>query len=193
LGVRQAVFGKGPSFQAFVPGGTRIKGGGKMTNLKGRVLVAFVLVVFTLAVSGCGTILYPERKTAALSNELDTGVVIMDCLWLLAGIIPGVIAILVDHSTGAWYLPESEVGLSPGDTVLVNIQGPAPADCQVTLGLLSASGEELTPKASARATKGKELDGPLSLTIPSGMETGGARLVLTVDGREQAYWTVCQE
>ena len=164
-----------------------------MARLANRALVGVVLVVFIFAVSGCGTILYPERRFAEMSNEADLEVIVMDCLWLLAGVIPGVVALLVDYSTGAIYLPPSEVKVSPGDTVLINIHGPAPADCEVSIALVSADGEELTQKVAARAARGKELDGPLSLTIPSGMETSGARLVLAVDGREQATWTLCQE
>ena len=164
-----------------------------MSRLANRALVAVVLVVFIFAVSGCGTIIYPERRFAPVSNEPDWKVVGMDCLWLLAGIVPGVVALLVDLSTGAIFLPASEVSLSPGDTVLINIPGPAPADCEVTVGLYSSDGEELIQEVAVRATRGQELDGLFSLTIPSGLETSGARLVLAVDGREQATWTLCQE
>jgi len=164
-----------------------------MSRLANRALVAVVLVVFIFSISGCGTIFYPERRFAATSNEPDLKVIVMDCLWLLAWVIPGVVALLVDYSTGAIFLPASEVKVSPGDTVLINIHGPAPADCEVTLALYSRDGEELTQKLAARAALGQELDGPLSFTIPSGLETSGARLVLAVDGREQASWTLCQE
>ena len=164
-----------------------------MGKLANRGLVAVVLFSFIFATSGCGTILYPERHFSPGSGKPDLKVIGMDCLWLLVGVIPGLVALLVDLGSGAIFLPQSEVSVSPGETVRINIPGPAPADCEVTVRLYSPEGEELVTGIRAQATQGKELDAPLSLTIPSGRETSGARLVLAVDGREQASWTLCHQ
>lgn len=67
---------------------------------------------FTLAVTsllgagltGCGTLMYPERR-GQLAGPLDWKVVAFDALGLLLFFIPGVIAFAVDFSTGAIYLP----------------------------------------------------------------------------------------
>ncbi len=56
---------------------------------------------------GCGTYLHPERKGQS-GGRLDPAIVAFDGLGLLLFIIPGVIAFVVDFSTGAIYLPEGE-------------------------------------------------------------------------------------
>jgi len=69
--------------------------------------VALKVVVATLLVfqfSGCGSILYPERRGQKAGN-IDAGVAVMDGVLLLFFIVPGVIAYVVDFSTGAIYLP----------------------------------------------------------------------------------------
>lgn len=53
--------------------------------------------------SGCATILYPERK-GNTHGRIDVGPLILDILWFIPGIIPGVIAIAVDFATGAIYV-----------------------------------------------------------------------------------------
>ena len=134
--------------------------------------------------------MYPERLEAKPSRELDTRVVILDCLWLFAGIIPGVVALAVDFTTGAAYFSEDEVELSAGDEVAVNIYGKAPADAEVELRLVNADGRDLTPPDRANAVAGEELEDLLSLSVPDGIDASGIKLVLAVDGREQVWWTV---
>jgi hypothetical protein len=51
---------------------------------------------------GCGTILYPNRR-GQTSGHVDTGVAVMDGLWCLAFIIPGVVAFIVDFGNGSIY------------------------------------------------------------------------------------------
>jgi hypothetical protein len=63
-------------------------------------LVALLLLQFT----GCGTILYPERRGQS-AGKLDAVVVILDAVGLFFFFVPGVIAFAVDFSTGAVYLP----------------------------------------------------------------------------------------
>jgi hypothetical protein len=57
------------------------------------------------SVAGCGTIMYPERRHAPRSHQLDWKVAALDGLGLLLFFIPGVIAFVVDFYTGAIYLP----------------------------------------------------------------------------------------
>jgi hypothetical protein len=64
------------------------------------VLVSALLVEIT----GCGTILYPNRK-GQIDGEVDVGVAVMDGVGLLFFLIPGVIAYAVDFSNGTIYLP----------------------------------------------------------------------------------------
>lgn len=55
-----------------------------------------------LGVGGCGYLLYPERR-GRLSGSIDTPIMIVDLLWLLPGIVPGVICLIVDFTTGCIY------------------------------------------------------------------------------------------
>ncbi len=65
-------------------------------------LIITVLLVFQL--TGCGTLLYPDRR-GQVTGHLDAGIVILDAVGLLFFIIPGVIAFAVDFSNGCIYLP----------------------------------------------------------------------------------------
>lgn len=59
--------------------------------------------------SGCGTILYPERRGQP-AGRLDWGVVALDAIGLVFFFVPGVIAFAVDFITGAIYLPYDGYG-----------------------------------------------------------------------------------
>ena len=66
-----------------------------------NIIITFLLV---FQFTGCGTLLYPERR-GQVAGHLDAGVVILDAIGLLFFIIPGVIAFAVDFSNGTIYLP----------------------------------------------------------------------------------------
>ena len=57
-----------------------------------KTIVAGLLV---LQLSGCGTLLYPERRGTE-SGKLDADIVLLDAVGLLFFIIPGVIAFAID-------------------------------------------------------------------------------------------------
>jgi hypothetical protein len=73
---------------------------------KASNIIITALLVFQL--TGCGTILYPERR-GQMAGHLDAGVVILDAIGLIFFIIPGVIAFAVDFSNGTIYLPARPV------------------------------------------------------------------------------------
>jgi hypothetical protein len=78
-------------------------------------------------VTGCGTLMHPERRYAPNDGRLDWGIVALDGLGLLLFFIPGVIAFAVDFTTGAIYLPPSGYGDNsrpPTDEQLVTIEVP---------------------------------------------------------------------
>ena len=76
--------------------------------------VSLVTAATTLCLSlGCGTILYPERRGQRTAANIDTGVFVMDGLWCLLFIIPGVVAFAVDFSNGAIYLPGGRASTDP--------------------------------------------------------------------------------
>jgi len=77
----------------------------KSLFLKFRYVLILALSVQLIS---CGTILYPERRNQR-AGFIDAGVVVLDAVGLLFGIIPGVIAFAVDFSTGAIYFPTVKV------------------------------------------------------------------------------------
>jgi hypothetical protein len=73
-----------------------------------------MLTVGTSTVS-CGYILHPERR-GNRGGAIDGATMVMDLLWLLVGVIPGVVALIVDFSSGAIYVGgghHGELRLSP--------------------------------------------------------------------------------
>ena len=95
-----------------------------------KILFCAVLVV---QLTGCGTILYPERR-GQMAGHIDAGVAILDGVGLLLFIIPGVIAYAVDFSNGTIYLPGTgklsldmksikQVKFDPKHTSLASIEG----------------------------------------------------------------------
>nr|WP_239496229.1 hypothetical protein [Salinicola peritrichatus] len=69
-----------------------------------RIAVLSLTLAMTVALSGCGTLFYPERK-GQLPGRVDPGVAIADGVGLLFFIIPGVIAYAIDFSNNTIYLP----------------------------------------------------------------------------------------
>jgi hypothetical protein len=78
---------------------------GHTMNFKLKKTIAISLA-FALGVqlSGCGTILQPERK-GQRAGQLDPSIVVLDAIGLLFFIVPGVIAFAVDFNNGTIYLP----------------------------------------------------------------------------------------
>jgi len=123
-----------------------------MERLTSPVVVVAVAVMFALAVSGCGTLLYPERLEATPSHKLDGKVVLLDCLWLLVGVLPGVIALGVDFYNDTIYLSEDELHTSTDHSVRLGLIGPAPADN--LLSLRSIGQEETDPDVAPHLWSG---------------------------------------
>jgi hypothetical protein len=71
---------------------------------RSRSTVAAALVLALLVQSGCGTILYPQRR-GQRGGRVDAGVAVLDGIGLLFFILPGVIAFAVDFGNGTIYLP----------------------------------------------------------------------------------------
>ena len=76
-------------------------------NNYSRLLKDILILVLSVQLVSCGTILYPERK-GQKDGRLDIGVVLLDGLGLLVFLIPGVIAFAVDFSNGTIYLPPTK-------------------------------------------------------------------------------------
>jgi hypothetical protein len=69
-----------------------------------RAIAGSTLFALTATSSGgCGYFLHPERR-GQQSGSVDGATMVMDLLWLIPGIIPGVVALIVDFSSGAIYV-----------------------------------------------------------------------------------------
>lgn len=69
-----------------------------------KLLTCLLIGSLTLQVTGCGTLLYPDRR-GQTSGQIDPGVAILDGIGLLFFVVPGLVAFAIDFSTGAIYLP----------------------------------------------------------------------------------------
>ena len=68
-----------------------------------RVVAATTALAFA---SSCAVILHPERK-GNNSTPLDTVPLVVDILLFLPGLVPGIVALVLDFGTGAIYLQKS--------------------------------------------------------------------------------------
>ena len=160
-----------------------------MRLMKTRWLIVALTVMFVVASSGCGTLLHPDRRSAKPSHKLDATIVVLDCLWLLVGVIPGVIALGVDFYNKTIYYSEGEVRAGAGDRITINLRGPALADARVTLRLLDGAGRELAV-TEAQTVAGEMLGSPLTVTVPAEANLAGAKLALAIDGKSQVTWSL---
>lgn len=69
-----------------------------------RFIATSCLLAMMVNLTGCGYLLYPERKGMS-GGRLDPVVVLLDGAGLLFGILPGVVAFAVDITNGTIYLP----------------------------------------------------------------------------------------
>ena len=57
----------------------------------------------SIAAAGCAYTFHPERR-GNRGGEVAGGPLVGDLLWLIPGIIPGVVFLIVDFSSGAIYI-----------------------------------------------------------------------------------------
>jgi hypothetical protein len=104
---------------------------------------------------GCGYILYPERRGNS-GGSIDGGTLVMDCLWLLAGIIPGVIFLIVDFTSGAMYVGGSgSIRISDAGVIDVPLTDAAMAKT-LTVRVIDSNGrivDEATPVQGAHSVE----------------------------------------
>ncbi len=165
---------------------------------KMRLFSLVLLAAFVISATGCGYILYPERRHAELSNEIDGKIVVFDCLWLIVGVIPGVVALIVDGVNGTWYYTEDEwneiesrssMNVQPGQQLAVDIHGLAPANAKVTLSLLDNQGRQVTSTVEAQSASGQNLT-PMMVKIPQQLDNSELALVLAVNDQQQCRWNL---
>lgn len=94
-----------------------------MSISRRRLIGTAALSAALSPLSGCGTILYPERRGQS-AGQLDPAVVILDGIGLLFFFVPGVIAFAVDFNNGTIYLPGTQGASTNDQTEEVRFTGP---------------------------------------------------------------------
>ena len=74
-----------------------------MTRLLCALAASAVFATAALPQTGCAYVLHPERRGSA-GGTIDGGDLVMDLLWLIPGVVPGVVFLIVDFSSGAIYV-----------------------------------------------------------------------------------------
>lgn len=150
-----------------------------------KVLALVMLLVLPSATVDCGVLIHPERN-GHRSGPVDAGALIMDCLWLLVGVVPGVVALVVDFSTGGVYASGSAMAVAPGQALQFRLRGSAPRDAAVAVTIQSPDGHS-TLLLDRHVAQGGEI-GPLSFSIPAELAPGRYSLALMVNGQAQSAW-----
>ena len=72
--------------------------------MKSKTLPILLLILMSFQTTGCGTVFFGERRGQD-GGKIDPNIVLLDGIGLLFFIVPGLVAFLVDFSSGAIYLP----------------------------------------------------------------------------------------
>lgn len=91
------------------------------TGLTRRTFCSSILAAVVGAMSGCGTILYPERRGQS-AGKIDWTIVALDGIGMLFFFVPGVVAFAVDFATGTIYLPPESCSQAPKRTSSEDLQ-----------------------------------------------------------------------
>lgn len=156
-----------------------------MKNVRTKAVLVTLVAALGLSQVNCGIILHPERGGRRGGN-VDLVAVVFDCLWLLVGIVPGVIALIVDVVTGGLYAANHH--LFPGDPVGFRFHGPAPATADVSVQLTGPDGAVQT-LTSRHVEKGEEIDSS-PVRLPETLAPGKYAISIAVNGRENARFPV---
>ncbi len=143
------------------------------------------------SLGGCATILHPERRGNNNGN-IDVVPLIFDILWFIPGLVPGIVALAVDFSTGAIYTGRggkasrkraSRLAIRRGETMTLRAPDSA-VDLHANLRLVGPNGETLD-HSSGRWTTARRDDLRVALGPARGAPVDGhLELSLDVGGHE---------
>jgi hypothetical protein len=155
-----------------------------MTNRFLRTVAAGTMLTVATSSVGCGYILYPERR-GNRGGTIDAGTMVMDLLWLLAGIIPGVVALIVDFSSGAIYVGgghhRAELRLSPDGHLALQVPH-ASRPGRIELRLVNAA-HEVVASRTALVGPGRARGETIDLAVARPTSGPLTFEIVTDDGR----------
>ena len=163
--------------------------------LRSRFLALIVLLVMVTQTLQCGFIIYPERRTRGPTpvkpGKIDPVILVLDILWFLVGIIPGVVALIVDITTGCLYQSGSSMNIHPGARMAFRVKGRAPANAQVEVVLEQPDGKKVvTSLFEQDVLMGEEIKNDLTFAVPANVDPGKYKLALKVNGMTCAFWNL---
>ncbi|OGP57273.1 MAG: hypothetical protein A2V67_01100 [Deltaproteobacteria bacterium RBG_13_61_14] len=155
--------------------------------LKNKGLVLLMLVALTLAAINCGYIMHPERR-GQNGGRIDATSLVLDCLWFFVGVIPGVVALAVDFSTGGIYESGTAMNAAPGQKFTFRLRGPAPQDAEVAVTIQDQDGRVVS-LLDRNVAQGEKI-GPMEFALPAELAAGKYSLSLTVNDNPEAEWSL---
>ncbi|RLS39125.1 MAG: hypothetical protein DWH81_08950 [Planctomycetota bacterium] len=114
------------------------------SGISRRQFQSLLALCVPAALTGCGTLLYPERRGQGRGGRVDWTVAGMDAIGLVLFFIPGVIAFGVDYYNGTLFYPESEGRAAAGRLKRVPLPGSHPSKEQIAQAISAASGKQIT-------------------------------------------------
>jgi len=139
-----------------------------MTNRFVRSIAAATMLTVGSGSVGCGYLLHPERR-GIQSGVIDGATMVMDCLWLLVGVVPGVVALIVDFSSGGIYMSgyrHAALRLAPGGRLALQVPR-ASRPGRVEFRLVTASRHVLARKTVMVGSAGADDSVELQLAQPA--------------------------
>jgi hypothetical protein len=159
-----------------------------MKTLKKKLIIFSMLTTFFFTISGCGYLLYPQRRNnAGRVAAIDPLTVVMDCFWLFFFIIPGVIAITVDAITGGWnYGPgedlllkkEKSIDVKSGEQIIVKVKN-FEKNKKISFKLIDKNGK----RWNLNHKKSLKNNSYASVKILSLIPAGRSRLILNLNDK----------
>lgn len=129
-----------------------------------RKAVFALLTAFLLLNTGCGTLFFSHRIGKKISKERDDRVFIGNCILCLAGIIPGVVAFILDSDNGTLYYTEAELipdnfddFKNEGACRMKQLPCSQADSCEIAALLSQALGKEISPQEISNAVKSRTL------------------------------------
>ncbi len=93
-----------------------------------KMFYIIISILLIIQLSGCGYILYPERRGQKPVGRIDPAIAVLDALGLLLFIVPGVIAFAVDITNGTLYFPNGRRSSGPTGTEHLTVVRVNPAE-----------------------------------------------------------------
>jgi hypothetical protein len=109
--------------------------------------------------AGCGYFLHPERR-GNRGGGVEAGTLVMDLLWLIPGVVPGVVALIVDFSSGAVYNGRERVAVAVPPNGRLTVQLPESSQpAQLDVRLTTATNRVLAEGTAqlGPSSKGKSM------------------------------------